>query len=1225
LVGGITLLRPIAKWLWVNQEIRINMTKNMTRKGLAFGAGFALIASGLAGVPAQAVGEDGNVRLSPDTGAEYDVRATDAFDLKAGWSDAVEGTGNFLKYLVEAGTGAFKFDLDSNPDATDEIYTVTNGLGVVTTAATGIASSTVSGLTVNTIVTSVAHGLVVGDTIKVAGVTAAASGDDGRINIYAVVATQADSTTFTYTVATSTNAAASGVSAGTITKIASNTGTVVKLFTTAAHSFQTADVVAVSGIVSVTNVNANQTLTDVGTNFIQFTQANAATVVMGDGTDVLAAVQTDGLSSRADINARGLGSYNIVAGDDGTINLHITETSLVAGTTNYVIDSNDIVNAGSDHVLRLTATSDTATTQLKVTAWIDANDNGLIDSTESSSPKRTVNFLRPLDITATSTIRPVTVGENNVTVDVMFTPVLNGNMILRSEGKTASTVDVAIAQVDFTRQGDSTLEESITDGTYSNTTKKFTFTSKNFDNAGWAVTAATKVAPGTNGQSASSKPFIRTIAVSATGVVTATIAESADGTTYTLTPHGLRVGDKVVVTDEDGAQVWESATAVTITSVPTTSSFTYKITSTTAVATTTLTAADNTKEAFYTVDTYLRDKTEPGTVTAQFYFDVVGNVAVAANGSRTAAQTVGAVASYSVGAQVVGASGIAVDGVASATVSAAGSIFKGTTTASAVVIVTDEDGDPVGAGVDITLSATKSSPGTVKVNGTTVGTSATAFYAKTDASGRVTLSIENSSAVAAETVAITASSQGATASKTFTYEDKKYTLHDLADATAANTARARVVASGASYTFNLLAQDQFKQAAGADVRLLVTTEDRTVSQNIVPLTAAGTATVVVADGGLGAGTFTDVKVGFQKLTSGVWATQSGTDAFQDWNNDAAEDDDLAKVVINYDSTAALLTLNANGANFPGSGTADNAALVAVAALKAIDLRNTAGIAGVYTSAQTGTVSGQVTNTFGVAKPGSSVTVSGAGLLFNAGDIWALNSVTLLANATGQFSVTAFASTGGAKVVTATVGSVSKTFTITFTGVAGDATLTVTSPAAVKPASTFQVKAKIADTLGNGVNTAPGFVKVTYSGPGIVFGALPTETDANGELMFSVLLGSNDTGTVSVTVSYDQNADGDYLDAKDQSVTTTTEINATGAASSAAKVNVGSFKGYVALYAKGYKGQKMTAIVAGKWIKVDSLASDFERVVRYTGAGYSITTKIYIDGVQIGDSFTTMTK
>jgi len=80
-----------------------------------------------------------------------------------------------------------------------------------------------------------------------------------------------------------------------------------------------------------------------------------------------------------------------------------------------------------------------------------------------------------------------------------------------------------------------------------------------------------------------------------------------------------------------------------------------------------------------------------------------------------------------------------------------------------------------------------------------------------------------------------------------------------------------------------------------------------------------------------------------------------------------------------------------------------------------------------------------------------------------------------------------------------------------------------------------------------------------------------------------------------------------------------------AAASDTKVNVGTFKGYVALYAKGYEGQKMSAIVAGKWIVVESLASDFERVVRFTGAGYTITTKLYIDGVQVGDDFTTLTK
>ena len=1197
------------------------MTKNMTRKGLAFGAGLSLIAAGFAGVPANAIGEDGNVRVDPDTGAEYVVRSTDYFDLKAAWSDSSEGTGNDFKYLVEATSGAFKFDLDSNPAATDEIYTVTDGLGVVTTAAGGFASSTITGTNLNTVVTSAAHGLVVGDTVAITGLTFAASGDSARANIIAVVTVQADATSFAYAVATSTNAAASAVSSAVVTKIASNTGTVVKLFTTAVHSFQVNDVVTVAGIASVSNVNADQTITAVGDNFIQFTQTNAQTVVMGDGSDTLTSKQTDGLSTYAQIIARGLGSYNIVAGRDASVSLPVTDTTLVASTTNYVIDSNDAVNTGADHVLRLVATSTTATTEVKVTAWVDKNNNGLIDSDESKSPVRTVKFLRAADITATTTIRPATVADSTVTADVVFTPTLNGNMIIRNEGLTATTVTSNIAKVNFTRQGDVTAVTGATNGSYSNTTKTWSFPSVDFATSnGWTVTNGTKVTPGVNGEIGSAaKIFLRTAAVSATGVVTMTTGVYTSSA-WTAAAHGLRVGDKIIITDEAAnTQVWESASAVTITSVPNTSSFTFKITSTTAVAVTDLGITTST-EALWTVNTYLRDKVEAGAITAQFYFDSAGTGNVT---SPTVAQTVAPKASIAVGAQVVGASGIAVDGVASATVSAAGSIYKGTTTANAVVSVTDADGDPVAAGVDVVLTATKSSSGTVKLNGTTV-TSSTVVYAKTNASGEIPLAIENSSALATNTLAITAASQGATATKTFTWEDKKYTLHDLADTTAANSSRARTVAPGASYTFNLLAQDQFKAPAGADVRLLVTTEDRTVSQNIVALTAAGTATVVVADGGLGAGTSTGVKIGFQKLTSGVWSTQSGTDSFQDWNNDAAEQDDLAKVVINYDVSVPTLTLNINGANFPGSGTADNAAAVAVAALKVIDLRNTAGVAGAYTSAQTGTVSGQVTNAFGVAMPGTFVTVSGANLLFNSGDVWTSSSVTLLTNATGQFSVNVFSSTFGAKVVTATVGSASKTFTVTYTGIAGDASLTVTTPAAVKPASTFQVKAKLADVFGNGVDTAAGRVKVTYTGPGIVFGTLPTETDANGDLQFSVLLGSNDTGTISVTVSYDQNGDADYIDAKDLTTTSTTEITASGVASAAAKVNVGSFKGYVALYAKGYKGKKMSAIVAGKWIVVASLASDFERVVRYTGAGYDIVTTIYIDGVSV-QSFNVTTK
>jgi len=67
-----------------------------------------------------------------------------------------------------------------------------------------------------------------------------------------------------------------------------------------------------------------------------------------------------------------------------------------------------------------------------------------------------------------------------------------------------------------------------------------------------------------------------------------------------------------------------------------------------------------------------------------------------------------------------------------------------------------------------------------------------------------------------------------------------------------------------------------------------------------------------------------------------------------------------------------------------------------------------------------------------------------------------------------------------------------------------------------------------------------------------------------------------------------------------------------------KITVGTFKGYVAIYTKGYMGQKLSAKVAGRWLVVDPIAAyksnDYSRVVRLTGAGYTITVDLYIDGV-----------
>jgi subtilisin family serine protease len=67
-----------------------------------------------------------------------------------------------------------------------------------------------------------------------------------------------------------------------------------------------------------------------------------------------------------------------------------------------------------------------------------------------------------------------------------------------------------------------------------------------------------------------------------------------------------------------------------------------------------------------------------------------------------------------------------------------------------------------------------------------------------------------------------------------------------------------------------------------------------------------------------------------------------------------------------------------------------------------------------------------------------------------------------------------------------------------------------------------------------------------------------------------------------------------------------------------KVTIGTFNGYVAIYTKGYEGRKLTAKVAGRWLKVDPITlvpgKSYSLTKRNTGAGYQINVEVYIDGV-----------
>ena len=69
---------------------------------------------------------------------------------------------------------------------------------------------------------------------------------------------------------------------------------------------------------------------------------------------------------------------------------------------------------------------------------------------------------------------------------------------------------------------------------------------------------------------------------------------------------------------------------------------------------------------------------------------------------------------------------------------------------------------------------------------------------------------------------------------------------------------------------------------------------------------------------------------------------------------------------------------------------------------------------------------------------------------------------------------------------------------------------------------------------------------------------------------------------------------------------------------AKQLTVVAFKGYVAIYTKGYEDQRLSAKVAGKWLVIDSLNESFNgknysRTLRFTLAGYDILVHLYIDG------------
>ena len=242
-----------------------------------------------------------------------------------------------------------------------------------------------------------------------------------------------------------------------------------------------------------------------------------------------------------------------------------------------------------------------------------------------------------------------------------------------------------------------------------------------------------------------------------------------------------------------------------------------------------------------------------------------------------------------------------------------------------------------------------------------------------------------------------------------------------------------------------------------------------------------------------------------------------------------------------------------------------------------------------------------------------------------------STVSAYTDNAGNLDLDVHSNKAGKVTITIASGAATQLVELTFAGAASTTgtSLVIDAPDYAAPGSTVIAKASVTDKYGNPVvvsanSNGDGDISLTYDGPGLAVTASADATDSSGVAQLAYFLGSNDSGTITITAKYDADGDENYTDTGDLVVTKTITIGEAPAPAADTKVNAGSFKGYVAIYAKGHEGKRLSAKVGKDWVVVPALASNFVRVVEYTGAGYTIAVRIYIDRVLV-DTITVTTK
>jgi len=593
-------------------------------------------------------------------------------------------------------------------------------------------------------------------------------------------------------------------------------------------------------------------------------------------------------------------------------------------------------------------------------------------------------------------------------------------------------------------------------------------------------------------------------------------------------------------------------------------------------------------------------------VTAQAYngSTALGTAKSATATARTINTTNGLVANVLAGNDAVATAATAIATNTAATVRANGSFTaqvkaydttSGTALAKSGVAVVATVA--LGAGITLVPASTGVTEVSVTVAGTKYTSNATLTAATlaltTDSSGLASVVVSSSGVTAGSTATITVSfaAQNITAAVVATETAAAYTVSD--DANSAVIATSKNTAT----TLNYSVKDQFGVlSTRTNERLVVTATTAATVTQYITVTAGKAAIVVtpVTDSTADITVAAALEVSTTVPATGVTWAANGT-------NVANRTVKIRAAAYDFATAPAVAYVWNGSASAAYNSTSNYKQALTTAAL--------AGLAAVTSGAANATW--QAVTLTG-SNAGEKLTVSGTGVFLSIdGATATANSATKTAEAAAA-TIYVASNTTGAKTLTVTNGTVSKTVVVTFDKAAATAGKTITiGDLAVQAQAgrAVDVSAVITDQFGNPVQGAT--VTLTSSGVGYLGNNSVTTSDASGRVTAKLIVDSGDLGTATVTAS------STLADATVATASKSVEFGQT---------DVDVTTGGKALYAsvEFAKGKTVTVTVDGKRLYSKMFTTDSYTELKFTQktAGKHVVTIRVSGGVSLTETVVT---